>query len=232
MTRRVAAVYAVASTALAVAVIVASASILGFLGSEESEEVVGAEVGAAAGLPTATSPTVDASAAYAAALADVETQRRIALSDAAAQVAAQRSKLQAEAASDVEGQRASAAAMLAAELAVAKAEAAARASATVPATPTGLPTAPPTVAPTAIPTVPPTPIPIVASTPVATAAPPSPATAAPTPTAPPATTLSAAKLAEVQGEIAAKTAECNRKSGSEKISCMHEVDLLRAKYGL
>jgi len=45
-------------------------------------------------------------------------------------------------------------------------------------------------------------------------------------------TLSAAKLAEVQGEIAAKTAECDKKSGAEKTSCMREVGLLRAKYGL
>ncbi len=227
MTRQVAAAYAVASAALAVAVIVAVAGVVGFFSTDEGtvSDAGSATPNAAA---RASTTVVDASGAYGAALADVEAQRRIALDEAAAQVAVQRSRLQADAASEVEAQRAAAAAVLAAELAAAKAqaEAAAKASQSAPGQGVLTPSATavsPTVQPTAISTVAPVATAIAAPGPVAAAAP---ATSAP------ATTLSSAKLAEVQGEIASKTAECNKKSGAEKTSCMHEVDLLRSKYGL
>ncbi|MFN8639290.1 MAG: hypothetical protein U0360_07500 [Dehalococcoidia bacterium] len=122
VTRQLAAAYAVASTAFAIAAIVVSASVFGFFTS--AKDTSAEEEPAAVAEVAATPATIlDASAAYESALADVQAQRDAALARAAAEVASQRAALQARAAAEVEQQRAGASAALAAELETLRAQA-------------------------------------------------------------------------------------------------------------
>jgi hypothetical protein len=117
MSRKLAAVYAMTSTFLAVSAVMGTATAFGFFaGNDTSAEADSVGTVAAIAAPPV---VVDVTAAYEAALADVEAQRQAALQLALQQVEEQRAALQAQARAEVAQQRAVALAALAAQPALA-----------------------------------------------------------------------------------------------------------------
>jgi multidrug efflux pump subunit AcrA (membrane-fusion protein) len=112
MSRKLASLYALLSTVLATVMVAGTSMAFGlFSGGEPLAEAD------AVATPPVAPVTLDTTAAYQAALTDVEAQRTAALGEALAQVAAQRLALQAQAASEVARQRDAAMAALQADLA-------------------------------------------------------------------------------------------------------------------
>ncbi len=189
MPRKLAAVYTVASTAVAILAIVISGTVFGFFTSNSessADEPAGVELVAATA-----SPAIDSAPAYRSALATLDSQRVAALNDAAAQVAAQRAALQEQALREVDAQRRAALQALADELDATRARAQAAATVSAPAAPSPVPT-----------------ISRIATAPSDT------------------------RQRELLGEIAKKTAECDRERGDDRQECLAEVDRLRRRAGL
>lgn len=203
MTRRLAGMYALASTLVAVLVVGLVSTAFGF-GAPPADAFAAEE-------PTAAQTVVDVAPAYSSALGELEAMRTAALNEVTAQVAAQRAVLQEQAVREVEDQRAALQAQALNEVATERAAAQQALAADIAAGRAQVQGAQAPV-PTAVP-------------PRTTSATGSVATPSPAGTPLPLTS-------EAQNEITKKTTECERKRGDDRSECLRELTKLRARYGL